>query len=54
MTDDEKVRALVQSLVKCLNSSALPLSVKELALENIQLRLQIAEQYKQEGGEKSG
>lgn len=43
MSDNEKVRDLVDSLVKSLNASALPLAVKELALENVMLRIQLAE-----------
>lgn len=43
MTDNEKIRALMQSLVKALNASHLPLAVKELALENVLLRIQLAE-----------
>lgn len=43
MTDNEKIRALMQSLVNALNNSHLPLVVKELALENIMLNIKIAE-----------
>lgn len=43
MSDNEKVRDLVASLVKILNASALPMAVKELALENVLLRIQLAE-----------
>lgn len=43
MTDNEKIRALMQSLVNALNASALPMAVKELALENVLLRIQLAE-----------
>lgn len=53
MSDNEKVRALVLSLVQCLNASALPLAVKELALENVMLRIKVAEQDIQEGGDKN-
>lgn len=43
MTDNEKIRALMQSLVNALNASHLPMAVKELALENIMLHIKIAE-----------
>lgn len=52
MTDNEKVKSLVSSLVQSLNSSALPLAVKELVLENIMLRIKVAEYETAEGGEK--
>ena len=54
MSDNEKVRDLVASLVKSLNASALPLAVKELALENIMLHIKIAEADAEKGGEKDG
>lgn len=56
MTDNEKVRALMNSLVQCLNASNLPLAVKALALENILLRVKIAEDDAEDekGGEKDG
>lgn len=54
MSDNEKVRDLVASLVKSLNASALPLAVKEMALENIMLRIKIAEADAEKGGEKDG
>lgn len=43
MTDNEKIRALMQSLVNALNASHLPLAVKEMALESVLLRIQLAE-----------
>lgn len=43
MSDNEKVSALVSSLVQALNASNLPIAVKELALENVLLRIQLAE-----------
>ena len=52
MSDNDKVSALVSSLVQALNASTLPLAVKELVLENIQLHIQVAKQGIQEGGEK--
>lgn len=53
MSDNEKVRDLVASLVKSLNASALPLAVKELALENVMLRIKVAEMDTAvQGGEK--
>ena len=56
MTDNEKIRALMQSLVNALNASHLPIAVKELALENILLRVKIAEADAEDetGGEKDG
>lgn len=51
MTDNEKVRDLVASLVKSLNASALPLAVKELALENVMLRIKVAELETADGGD---
>lgn len=50
MSDNEKVRDLVASLVKSLNASALPLAVKELALENVMLRIKVAELETTDGG----
>lgn len=52
MTDNEKVSALVSSLVQALNASTLPMAVKELALENIMLHIQVAKRDIQEGGGK--
>lgn len=54
MTDNEKIRALMNSLVNALNASHLPLAVKELALENIMLHIKIAEADAEKGGEKDG
>lgn len=51
MTDNEKVSALMNSLVQSLNSSNLPLAVKKLALENILLSIRVAEYQNTEGGE---
>lgn len=53
MTDNEKVRDLVASLVKSLNASALPLAVKELALENVMLRIKVAELETADGGDRN-
>ena len=49
MDDNEKINALVSSLVSELNSFHLPIAVKELALENILLRIQVAKQDIQKG-----
>lgn len=51
MTDNEKVHALMSSLVQSLNDSHLPLAVKKLALENILLNIRVAEYQNAEGGE---
>lgn len=50
MTDSEKVKKLVSSLVQSLNASALPMAVKELAMENIMLRIKVAEYENAKGG----
>lgn len=50
MSDNEKVSALVSSLVKALNASDLPLAVKELALDNLLLSIKVAEYQNAEGG----
>lgn len=44
MTDDKRVQELQENLMRDVNGSSLPLSVKALALENILLRVQIAMQ----------
>lgn len=51
MTDNEKVRALMNSLVQCLNDSNLPIAVKALALDNLLLSIKVAECQNAEGGE---
>lgn len=50
MTDNEKVRALMNSLVQCLNASNLPIAVKALALDNLLLSIKVAEYQNAEGG----
>ena len=54
MSDNEKVSALVSSLVQALNASNLPIAVKALALENIMLHIKIAEADAEKGGKKDG
>lgn len=54
MSDNEKVRDLVASLVKILNASALPMAVKALALENVLLRIQLAELNTKKGDDADG
>ena len=49
MDDNEKINALVSSLVSELNFFDLPITVKELALENILLRIRVAKQDIQKG-----
>lgn len=43
MTDDERIMAFQQGIVSAVNASSLPLAVKALALENIMLRVKLAE-----------
>lgn len=43
MTDDDRVHALQKDIFSAVNASRLPLAVKGLALENIILRVQLAE-----------
>ena len=42
MSDNEKVKALKDSLLRDINVSTLPLSVKALTLENLFLRVEMA------------
>lgn len=42
MNDNEKVKALQDSLLRDVNAAALPLGVKALALENLLLRVEMA------------
>lgn len=51
MNDNEKVRALMRSLVESLNDSNLPMAVKALALDNLLLSIKVAEYQNAEGGE---
>ena len=43
MDDNQLVKELVANVVKTVNGSCLPLAVKALALENVLLRIQLAE-----------
>lgn len=43
MDDNQLVKELVANVVKTVNDSCLPLAVKALALENVLLRIQLAE-----------
>ena len=43
MTDNERVQILQTEVVDAVNRSRLPLAVKALALENIMLRVKLAE-----------
>ena len=43
MQDNQLVQDLVESILASVNASRLPLSVKGLALENIMLRVKLAE-----------
>ena len=43
MDDNQLVKELVANVVKTVNASCLPLAVKALALENVLLRIQLAE-----------
>ena len=42
MNDNEKVKALQDSLLRDVNAAALPLGVKAVALENLLLRVEMA------------
>ena len=42
MEDNKMVKELVTNLLNAVNASRLPLAVKELALENVLLRVQAA------------
>ena len=54
MQDNQLVQDLVESILASVNASRLPLAVKALALENILLRVKIAEADAEKGGEKDG
>lgn len=43
MDDNQLVKELVANVVKTVNGSCLPLAVKALTLENVLLRIQLAE-----------
>lgn len=43
MQDNQLVQDLVESILASVNASRLPLGVKALALENVLLRIQLAE-----------
>ena len=43
MQDNQLVQDLVESILASVNASRLPLAVKALALENVLLRIQLAE-----------
>lgn len=42
MNDNEKVKALQDSLLRDVNAAALPLGVKAVVLENLLLRVEMA------------
>lgn len=50
MSDNEKVKALQDSLLRDINVSTLPLSVKALTLENLFLRVEMAMQVQRSSG----